>query len=237
MRIFAAAVLLMGLTSGQVSADAIDDINAGFDAFERGDHALAVDYYTRGIESGQLAAAHLAIAYANRCGTYFALAKYDRAAIDCGATIELDGSNPVALNTRGNIYSAQEQYPDALADFDRAIKLNPDFAEAYNSRGLVQRAVLEIDKALEDFSTALWIKPDYVEAYHNRGETFRTERLYERAIADFDTAIGLNPRYAPAYIGRGATYQEQGKTGIVLPSCCSSDALNHLCQRSIAIDL
>ncbi len=210
MRHLLLAGLFLFAPAGQAVAGATDDINAGYDAFQRGDHTLAIDFYTRGIESGQLTMSELAIAYGNRCSTNYSLAKYERAALDCATAIELDAEDAVTHNLLGTVQAAQEDIASAAASFDTAIELDPDYAEAYNNRGLVQRGSGEVEKAVEDFATAIWLKPDYAQAYLNRGETFRREGLYDRAIADFDTAIGLSPRYPNPYIGRGAAYQAKG---------------------------
>ena len=225
MRSIPTAVLIAVLAAGGALADAADDVNAGYEAFLRGDYELAIDFYTRGIESGELTVEQLAIVYGNRCSTNYTLGLLDRAAIDCDTAIELDAEDPVAYNLRGTVRAAQEDRAGALEDFEQAIELNPDYAEAYNNRGLVQRREGELKKALESFGTAIWLKPDYAEAYLNRGETFRRERFYDRAIADFGTAIGLKPDYANPYIGRGAAYQAQGQKDLAIADYKKARAL------------
>ena len=210
MRALLMGILVASCVAMSAWADGADDVNAGYEAFARGDPTLAVELYTRGIESGELTKEGLAIAYSNRCAAIYSLGLFESAVLDCDTAIELDPDDHFAYNVRGNARAAEFEHEEAILDFEKAIELDPDFADAYNSRGIVLRETGEFDKAIKDFSLAIWLRPDFAQAYLNRGETYRQERNFDRAMADYTTAIGLQPDMAGPYIGRGAVHQARG---------------------------
>ncbi len=79
MRALLMGVLVASCVAMSAWADGADDVNAGYEAFARGDPTLAVELYTRGIESGELTKEGLAIAYSNRCAANYSLGQFEAA--------------------------------------------------------------------------------------------------------------------------------------------------------------
>ena len=113
-----------------------------------------------------------AIAYANRCGIYNTLKRYDRALADCDQAISLDRKLGFAYNNRANAYSAKNDNVSALADYTEAIKLKPRYSLAYNNRGLVYYDMGQYDRAITDFDAAIRLDHRYAKAYNSRGNAY-----------------------------------------------------------------
>lgn len=99
----------------------------GYDAFKKGyaaalarDFDLAVDFYTRAIEGGDLALTHLADAFFNRANARFYQGALEFAIADYGAAIVNKPEFPSAYYNRGFALKATGQRTRALADSMRA---------------------------------------------------------------------------------------------------------------------
>jgi tetratricopeptide (TPR) repeat protein len=75
-------------------------------------------------------------------------------------SVELDPSNPLALNERGAYRTTWEDLR-AFDDFNKAIALKPDFAEAYGNRAMAS-LILNHDSvaAQKDFAKCFELKPE-----------------------------------------------------------------------------
>ncbi|MBK7407986.1 MAG: tetratricopeptide repeat protein [Saprospirales bacterium] len=75
-------------------------------------------------------------AYLNRGLTRKMLGDFGGALADINHVIELEGTSPELLKTRGNIHLIYGLYNKALLDLTTAIQLAPNFAEAWFNRGI-----------------------------------------------------------------------------------------------------
>jgi tetratricopeptide (TPR) repeat protein len=170
---------------------------------------LAINYCTRAIDSGQLPASNLAIAFTNRGNAYNYKGEYDRAIQDFDQAIRLHPNDAYAFNGRGNAYNDKGDYDTAIQDFDEAIRLIPYYGYAFNGRGNAYNDKREHDRAIQDYDQAIRLNPNLVYAFNGRGNAYNSNGKYDRAIQDFDQAIRLNPNYAYAFNGRGNAYNDK----------------------------
>jgi tetratricopeptide (TPR) repeat protein len=102
-------------------------VTGGYDAFKKGyaaalagDFDLAIAFYTRAIEGGDLALTHLADAFYNRANARSYKGALEFAIADYGAAIVNKPEFPSAYYNRGFALEATGQHTRALADSMRA---------------------------------------------------------------------------------------------------------------------
>ncbi|MCH8925820.1 MAG: peptidoglycan-binding protein [Proteobacteria bacterium] len=105
--------------SGPVG-DGYDAFKKGYAAALAGDFDLAIDFYTRAIEGGDLALTHLADAFYNRANARFYKGAIEFAIADYGSAIVNKPEFPSAYYNRGFALKATGQRTRALADSMRA---------------------------------------------------------------------------------------------------------------------
>ena len=119
----AAAALLAAFTPDAVRADGND--NAELCAEIADDHAEAIRQCTLAIESGDLSAEDLSMAYANRAYEMTVTGDYDSAIRDARRAAEINEANALAytnlgyaLSSRGDMVEAISAYEDALVSHE-----------------------------------------------------------------------------------------------------------------------
>jgi len=105
--------------SGPVG-DGYDAFKKGYAAALAGNFDLAIDFYTRAIEGGDLALTHLADAFYNRANARFYKGAIEFAIADYGSAIVNKPEFPSAYYNRGFALKATGQRTRALADSMRA---------------------------------------------------------------------------------------------------------------------
>ncbi|MEE8499677.1 MAG: peptidoglycan-binding protein [Kiloniellales bacterium] len=113
---FPAASVAAGVRAG----DGYGAFKKGYAAAEVGDYDLAIEFYTRAIEGGDLALAHLAAAFYNRANARSYKGAVEFAIADYGSAIVNNPEFPDAYYNRGFALRANGQRTRALADFMRA---------------------------------------------------------------------------------------------------------------------
>ena len=164
-----------------------------FAAAKDGRQDLAIDHYTRAVESGDLSQQHLAYAFSNRGVTYWAMGLFDRAIEDFDDAVRLKPDYAQAYHNRGIAYHDKGLDERAIADLDNAIRLEPDYATAYFNRGLAYDKMGLYDRASDDYSKAILLQPDLDSAYFNRGRMHEVTGRQPSALQDFQRAYTLDP--------------------------------------------
>ena len=149
-------------------ADAFSDFAAAKEADNGGNYDLAIHYYTRAIQSGELSDENVAITFNNRGIAYWNKGEYDRAIRDYDQAIGLKPDFADAFNNRGYTFFLKGEYDRAIREYDQAILLKPDFPLAFNNRGIAYRNKGNYDRAIRDYDQAIRLKPDYATAFNNK---------------------------------------------------------------------
>ncbi len=108
------------VAAGLRAVDGYDAFKKGYAAAEAGDYDLAIEFYTRAIEGGDLALAHLAAAFYNRANARSYKGAMEFAIADYSSAIVNNPEFPGAYYNRGFALRANGQRTRALADFMRA---------------------------------------------------------------------------------------------------------------------
>lgn len=135
------------------------DIESGAAWWDKGDYDRAIADFTEAIESKQLLAKELAIAYYDRGRTWYEKDDHDKAIADFTQAIRLD---PLSSNyyARGVTLDLKGDYDKAIADFNEAIRIHPQYAAAYMTRGIARFNKGEFSSAAADLAQSQQINAD-----------------------------------------------------------------------------
>ncbi len=120
--------------------------------------------------------------------------RYEEAAAEYTALLDLTGSPAAALNGRGVARSRLGALDEAIADQEAAIEHDPEFAKAHFDLGACRHARRELDRAIACYDRALSIDPDYVEALNNRAIASLMRGDLEGARASWLRALEIDGR-------------------------------------------
>jgi tetratricopeptide (TPR) repeat protein len=138
-------------TENTTQGSAIDYFNNANAKEEAGNHAGAIDDYTKAIELNP----KFAEAYLNRGNLQFKLEYYAAAIGDFDKAIELNPNNASVFNNRGLAKFKTQDFEGAIADYNRAIRLNPQFSDAFLNRGTARYSTDDKTGACTDWRKAL----------------------------------------------------------------------------------
>jgi predicted O-linked N-acetylglucosamine transferase (SPINDLY family) len=132
-----------------------------------------------------------------------ALRKYEEALVNIDHALDLDGRNPGAHITRGNILRHLKRNDEAVASFDDALAIDPGHAKAWTNRGVALGELGRHGEALASHDKALGLDPSAAEAWSNRGIVLARFRRYDEALDSYDRALAINPASAATWSNRG----------------------------------
>jgi tetratricopeptide (TPR) repeat protein len=179
----------------------------GVIAYQRGEHAIAVEHIERAIG---LNATHAA--FPNTLGAvYRALHRIPEALACYRRALELKPDYAEAHFNLGIALSHLGKLDDAIACYRRAVELKPDYAEAFINLSVALRDRGLLDDAIACCRRTLELKPDYAEAHGNLGNALRDQGKLDEAVACYRRTLELKPDSAEAHNNLGATLRDQGR--------------------------
>lgn len=203
-----AAYLLV--LAGSAGAEDLEHCYRGEGAHEAGDYELAIAYYTKCIETGELTAFNLTTVYFNRANAYSDLNDFDRAVPDYDEAIRLDPLGPDLYINRGLAYANQSNYGQAVLDFNEAIYLNPNLGMAYQNRCMALTLLGRLEAALRDCDDSLRLLPDNPRVLDGRALTYWLMGDHEAARRDLEDARALDPSI-PSWEDRFRAFEKLGQ--------------------------
>ena len=134
----------------------------GFDAGKAGDNDLAIEYFTRCLNEGDLILDNKALTHRNRGVIYRRKGAYDRAIADFDRAVRLDPDYAEAYFSRGITFGRKSAHIQAMADYDRALYLDPGYVAAKKRRGRTHFYLGQFEQAVPDLRQAAAAKPGNV---------------------------------------------------------------------------
>jgi len=110
------------------AAGVLDDLEAGFMAYRRGDYQKAFDHYTKVVGADDLSQTERAVAFLLRGQSASAKGDYDQAVQDFTMAVNLKMNYAMAYYLRSLAYEAQGQMSRAYEDVKKAVEYDPERA-------------------------------------------------------------------------------------------------------------
>jgi tetratricopeptide (TPR) repeat protein len=152
---------------------------------------VAIELYTKSINSNQLSKANLSEAFYGRGINRFIKGDLAFAIADFTKGVELNPSNAENYFGRGITWHEKGDYDSAISDFKKGIELDPKNLDNYIGIGLAWHSKGNYDLAIVYFTKGIDQNPKYADNYIGRGSAWREKGDHDRAIADFSKAIEL----------------------------------------------
>ncbi len=149
------ALVLLASTPAPGRADVVADANRAVQAQADGELGLAMELYTRILDSGEVHPGEGLYSYLliNRALIHKTRGQTEQALVDLDKSIAAKPDHAAFFN-RGIIRVEQNRREEALADFDRAIELNPRYAKAYRERGELLLRMNQAERGRADLNKA-----------------------------------------------------------------------------------
>lgn len=164
---------------------------------------FSVEACTFLILSGDKTPKAMAIIYSDRCKSYLAEHKFDRALQDCDEAIWLDANYLAAYQIRGLVHEQVSRHRRAVADFAQVIAQQPSSASAWQGICRNELALSHLRLAISACSESLQWRPADSATLVTRGLSYLLSGAFDEAMADFDVALRANPALPTALYGRG----------------------------------
>ena len=153
-------------------------------------------------------------AYFMRAHARNELGHRQKAILDYGRSIDINGRYVNAFNNRGVIRQEVGDIAGAIADFKEAAKINPKAHSPYINLGYANYLRGNYRDSILYYSNAIEANPRSGIAYNDRGAAKIQLEDHRGAIGDFNKAIFIDPRLAIAFMNRGTArhhlYDHQG---------------------------
>ncbi len=170
------------------------------------DYKLAISYYIKCIEIGNLSPKNRFLALYDRGTAYLANSQFGNAISDFDQAIQMDPKHAYAWNNRGHAMARSHDYDRAIHSYTKAIQLAPNDDGPLYNRGNVYRWRKQFYTAIENYNGAIRLNKTNVAAYINRGISYRRTEQFDLAITDFNTVLRLDPNNSFTHPNRGLSF-------------------------------
>jgi tetratricopeptide (TPR) repeat protein len=216
MRALAAIVLASGLAAGMAwgvaEAAPLEHCVKAEEAYQAGNHALEIEFYTRCIEDEGPRGIKLAIAQNNRGVAHLAVGDPDSAIEDYDRALALDPNYAIAHSNRGMAHLAKGAFVQALRDYDKATELYPAYAQAYANRCWLFGFMGYGETALADCDESLRLRPDHPATLDSRAFAYWILEDPVSARRNLEMARVLDPT-RPNWDDRSAAFEKRFSIG------------------------
>ena len=161
-----------------------------------GEHASAIEYYSKAIELGpQNVQAHNNLANAlNELG------RFEEAIIRYRKAIELKSDYADAHYNLGVVLSEVDRLSEAVLCYSKVIELRPDYAQAHNNLAMLNDILGKFDLAIRHYGEAINLNPDHPEVHFNLARTLVKIKKTQKGIQHYLKVITLRPDFVDAYL-------------------------------------
>jgi tetratricopeptide (TPR) repeat protein len=133
---------------------------------------------------------------------YLAHGESAKAVDDFLKLLELDSSDPGALQAAATALSSVKRLDEALTYVNKAIELEPDSAVGYKLRAQIHAARNDTKSAVDDLTSVLETEPGDAAARLMRARLWLEQGDLQRAKADVSRVLDLNPGLPQAILLR-----------------------------------
>ncbi|MGE0043317.1 MAG: tetratricopeptide repeat protein [Vicinamibacterales bacterium] len=145
-----------------------------------------------------------------------ALERYDRAAADYDAYIDLDDRSPAVLYKLALARYRAADTADAIAPLERAVALDPAFAEAHYLLGLCRRDNGDLEQARDALEEARRLAPALTAPREALAEVYGRLGRSGRAIDELEALAALDSARPGRLIAVGLAYAGAGRNDVAV---------------------
>jgi tetratricopeptide (TPR) repeat protein len=191
--------------------------------FERGNSAIAVDWFARAIEilesSGVpprervLGYHSIATLHSLRASCRIAMGDPEGGRRDADQAIALDPDEPNGYFQRGRALGMMGQIPEAVDDFETLARIAPDHPHAWIFLAQARAQSGDLPGALEAIGEGMRLDPENPHSFSFRGSVLMQLGRWEEAREDMTEAIRIRPDEATNYLLRAQSSRRLGDYG------------------------
>jgi len=211
---YTALLLLMLVMSPLAAQNARQFYKTGLSFVEAGNHADAVDQFSRALELDP----DYAQAYVERARSLEALNEISRAAEDLNRALVFEQKEPELYFDAARLHFSLGKLTEAAALAAKSISLSPKLEPAYRLLAQIQLAQTDLSNALVSINKALALK-DYAENHYCHGLISLAMKNDLQALSDFKKAIEKDNRYTEAYLKLATLQLQMNKPDEAMETC------------------
>ena len=184
-------------------------------AFERGDFAAAVEFWTRALAENPPTSLYPEV-WMCRGKALYQLGRFDEAISDFASIIERAPDHPDVHFEKGKSELRAARYPDAEASFTRDLEGSEQSPIAHFNRHSARRGQGDLPGALADLDAAVAGLPDVLTIRISRAKLAFQAGRFDVAVGDFQRAIAIATESgevveAEWFAGAGLCFGELGR--------------------------
>ncbi len=126
--------------------------------------------------------------------------KYEEAALQYKAVLNLDPKSFYAHNNLGKALLAQSKLEEANASYRQALRLNPNYIDALNNLAIVLGFQGKSEEAIASYRQVLRLDPNNLNANLNLGNALSAQGKLEEAIASYRQLLHLHPNSPASFL-------------------------------------
>jgi len=128
--------------------------------------------------------------YAIQC---FENEEYDNALNLLDEAIEINPSNILSYNYKGDIYLIQKKYQQAIDQYEKAISIKQDFANIWYKKGNALLELGNLNDALSSYSVSVQLSPNSAKYILSKGIALEKLDKNDEAHQCFDKVLDIEP--------------------------------------------
>jgi tetratricopeptide (TPR) repeat protein len=179
----------------------------GYDFFERGNYAKALEYFEKA--SALKPSYDVPLAMSGKCLS--AMGQHEKAVESYEEALRQNPGSEEGWFNLGTALYALGKHEDELACYDKALELNKGYERAWNNKGATLLQLGKDEEAAICFEKALRSNPKNVSALSNRGVALKHLGRLDEALASFDLALSVSSENLDAWLNRGLLLQDMGR--------------------------
>ncbi|WP_414622602.1 tetratricopeptide repeat protein [Calothrix sp. CCY 0018] len=183
--------------------------NKAFAATNKGDFAVAEEYWTKIIEKFPDNAA----VWSNRGNSRISQNKLEEALADFNKSIELAPNATDPYLNRGAALEGLGRWDEAIADYNYILELDPSDAMAYNNRGNAKAGLKRWEEAIADYQKSAEKAPNFAFARANYALALYETGQEDKAIREMKNIIRKYPQFPDVRASLTAALWAKGEKG------------------------
>ncbi|HEX2396174.1 MAG TPA: tetratricopeptide repeat protein, partial [Bacteroidales bacterium] len=216
--------LFICLPTALFSQNARQYLRTGLTFVEAGNHADAIDQFTRALEIDP----QYVQAYIERSRSYEATGELRKSADDLNRALTFEQKEPGLYYNAARILFILGNNREALELVNKCVSLNRKSDVAHLLQARIQMALEDYSGSLMSINRAIELK-DNADNFYYRGQLSEIMKNIAQAEADYKKAISKNEKYTEAYLALAVLKLRLSKPQDAIENCntvLASDPLN-----------